>query len=197
MHLIFLHGPAACGKLTVARALERLTLYPVFHNHLVLDAVGSVFPFGSPPFIRLRQQFWLAVFEEAARAGRSLIFTFAPENTVPDDFIDQTRAVVEAHGGKVLFVALTVSEAEQERRVTAPERRAFHKLNSVEVLRGFRDSGGAAYRPIPDSGLTIDTDAVAPDEAAAMIVGTFGLKPAAAAHVMFPNERPADRIDQA
>lgn len=189
MQLIFIHGPAACGKLTVARELEKLTRYPVFHNHLVLDAIGSVFPFGSAPFIALRQQFWLAMFEAAAKADRSLIFTFAPENTVPDDFIDQTQAVVAAAGGQVLFVRLTVSEAEQERRVTAPERRAFHKLASVEVLRQFRDSGGAAYRPIPDSGLTIDTDSTLPARAAARIVEAFALKPAAEAHAMFPNER--------
>jgi len=190
MNLIFLHGPAACGKLTVARELERLTLYPVFHNHLVLDAVGSVFPFGSAPFIRLRQQFWLAMFEAAARDDRSIIFTFAPEDTVPADFIEETLRVVETAGGRVIFVALTVSQAEQERRVTAPERRAFHKLNSAEVLRRFRDSGGSAWRDIPDSGLTIDTDATPPTQAAARIVETFGLRPAAQAHFMFENEKP-------
>lgn len=190
MQLIFIHGPAAAGKLTVARELEALTRYPVFHNHLVLDAVGSVFPFGSEPFIRLRQQFWLAMFEAAAKADRSLIFTFAPENTVPDDFIDRTIEVVEAFGGRVLFVRLTVSVEDQERRVVSPERHAFHKLTSVEVLRRFRNSGAADYRPIPDSGLTIDTGEASPAQAAARIVQAFALEPAAQAHVMFPNERP-------
>lgn len=190
MQLIFIHGPAACGKLTVARELEALTRYPVFHNHLVLDAVGSVFPFGSAPFIRLRQLYWLAMFETAAQEGRSLIFTFAPENTVPADFIDRTLAAVRAAGGEVLFVRLTVSVAEQERRVVAPERRKFHKLSSVEVLRQFRDSGGTAYRTIPDSGLTIDTDTTPPAQAAARIVQAFNLTPAPQAHFMFEDERP-------
>jgi hypothetical protein len=42
--LVFLHGPAASGKLTVARALEARVGYPVFHNHLVVDLLTTVFP---------------------------------------------------------------------------------------------------------------------------------------------------------
>ena len=57
MKLIFIHGPVASGKLTIARALAALTGLAVFHNHLVVDAVAAVFPFGSEPFIRLREQF--------------------------------------------------------------------------------------------------------------------------------------------
>ena len=71
MELIFLHGPAAAGKLTTARALEALLGHPVFHNHLVVDTLTTVFPFGSEPFVRLREEFWLQVFTEAARSGRS------------------------------------------------------------------------------------------------------------------------------
>ena len=78
MHLVFLHGRAAAGKLTTARHLSALVGYPVFHNHLVVDLLTTVFPFGSEPFVRLREQFWLAAFTEAARPGRSLIFTFTP-----------------------------------------------------------------------------------------------------------------------
>jgi cytidylate kinase len=40
MRLIFLHGPAASGKLTVARAIAARTGLPVFHNHLAVDAAA-------------------------------------------------------------------------------------------------------------------------------------------------------------
>lgn len=76
--VVFLHGKAACGKLTVGRALAARTGYPLFHNHLIVDAVSAVFPFGSEAFVALRQRFWLDMFSEAARLGRPLIFTFAP-----------------------------------------------------------------------------------------------------------------------
>jgi cytidylate kinase len=39
MKLLFLYGPAASGKLTIARELTTLTGFALFHNHLVVDAV--------------------------------------------------------------------------------------------------------------------------------------------------------------
>jgi cytidylate kinase len=70
MKLIFIYGPAAAGKLTIARELAALPGYAVFHNHLIVDAVASIFPFGSERFVRLREQFWLTLLREAAEAGR-------------------------------------------------------------------------------------------------------------------------------
>jgi hypothetical protein len=105
--------------------------YPVFHNHLVVDALTTVFPFGSEPFVRLREQFWLQVFADAARAG--LTFTFAPEATVPPGFPARARAAVESPGGKIRFVRLLVTDSEQERRVVNADRRQFHKLSDLMV----------------------------------------------------------------
>jgi len=41
LNLVFLHGPAASGKLTVGREISRLTSYRLFHNHLVVDSKGE------------------------------------------------------------------------------------------------------------------------------------------------------------
>jgi chloramphenicol 3-O-phosphotransferase len=173
MKLIFLHGAAASGKLTVARALEDLVGYPVFHNHLVVDALTTVFPFGSEPFVRLREQFWLQVFNDAARTGRSLTFTFAPESTVRAGFPSRVRAAVEAHEGRVCFVRLMVSDAEQERRIGADSRRAFHKLTDVATLRQLRNYRDGVEQPPVD--LEIDTDTSTAEQTAALIVQRFGL----------------------
>jgi hypothetical protein len=35
MDLVFIHAPAAAGKLTIARELQKLTGLRVFHNQLV------------------------------------------------------------------------------------------------------------------------------------------------------------------
>ena len=96
MKLVFIYGEAAAGKLTVARVLASLTGLPLFHNHLVVDAVGAVFPFGSESFVRLREQFWMDVFRAAAEEDRSLIFTFTPEPTVDESFAARVRTLVEA-----------------------------------------------------------------------------------------------------
>lgn len=174
MQLVFLHGPMAVGKLTVARALAARTGLPLFHNHLVVDALHAAFAFGSAPFVKLREQMWLAVFEEAARAGRSLIFTFAPEATVRPAFIPDTVAAVEGQGGRVRFVALTVPVAEQERRLADESRAEFGKLRDVAFLRRLSAEGGLVYPPIA-SELVIDTARHAPEAAAALIAETLQL----------------------
>lgn len=173
MRLVFLHGVAASGKLTTALALRDLVGYPVFHNHLVVDALTTVFPFGSEPFVRLREQFWLQVFTDAARIDRSLTFTFTPEPTVVPGFAERARTTVEAHGGRVVFVRLAVSAGEQEARIGAESRQAFHKLTDVAVLRRLRNHEAQAEQPPVD--LEVDTDTSRPERTAALIVERFGL----------------------
>jgi hypothetical protein len=178
MDLIFLHGPAAAGKLTTARALASLTGYPVFHNHLVVDALLAVFEFGSDEFVRLRDLFWIRTFAEAAAARRSLIFTFTPEDSVPEDFPARTRAIVDAAGGSVRFVALDVSEAEQEARIANADRTQFSKLADVETLRRIRRRTAASpvhRAPLPVD-LRIDTDGSPALTSATTIVNAFSLQ---------------------
>jgi hypothetical protein len=172
MRLVFLHGRAAAGKLTTARRLSDLVGYPVFHNHLVVDLLTTMFPFGSAPFVLLREQFWLAVFAQAARHDCSLIFTFTPESTVPAGFPARVRAAVEPAGGTVCFVRLQVSDAEQERRVTDPGRAEFHKVAHVSALRRIA-AGPAADQPPVD--LDLDTDRSSAAASAARIVSHFRL----------------------
>lgn len=175
MRMVFLHGVAAAGKLTTALALRDLVGYPVFHNHLVVDALTTVFPFGTEPFVRLREQFWLQVFADAARIDRSFTFTFAPEASVPPGFPDRVRATIEAYGGRVVFVRLAVSPDQQEQRVGAESRRAFHKLTDVAVLRRLRSEYDEVEQPPVD--LEVDTDISVPEQTAALIVERFGLEP--------------------
>jgi hypothetical protein len=141
----------------------------LFHNHLVVDAVGAVFPFGSESFVKLRERFWLDVFAEAAAADRSIIFTFAPEATVSSDFPEKVRSLIRAAGGEVHFVRLTVSVEEQERRIDAPSRAAFGKLRSLDLLRELRSQFDEALAAMPEPCLTFDTASVDPREAARAI----------------------------
>jgi hypothetical protein len=185
--LVFLHGGAASGKLTTARALEELLGYPVFHNHLVVDMLLPFFPFGSEPFVRLREQLWLAVFSEAAIADRSITFTFAPEHTVPKGFPLRTQQIVEARGGRVRFVRLTVDQVEQERRLTEPSRREFYKLTDVATLRRNRAEPEVEQ---PPTDLEIDTTTSLPPQTAKRIAEYFGLQSRARTE-LYPSDEPS------
>jgi hypothetical protein len=169
MQLVFIYGPVASGKLTVGRELSRLTSLPLFHNHLVVDAVGAVFAFGTEPFVRLREDLWLQIIGEAACRGRSLIFTFAPEPTVDAGFPARLRALVRSFGGTVLSVALTVAPDEQERRLMDPSRSAFGKLQSLDGLRSLRADFARCMAEMPAPDLAIDTSSTSPLVAATQI----------------------------
>ncbi|WP_240653056.1 shikimate kinase [Sphingomonas crocodyli] len=179
MHLIFLHGPAASGKLTIARELAAISGYALFHNHLIVDAVGALFPFGSPNFVALRERFWMDSFAGAIAEDRSFIFTFAPEASVAPDFPDRVRAMVEAAGGRIDFVALTISRDEQERRIDAASRAEFGKLRSLDLLRHLRDQFEACEAAMPPSAVTVDTSATPPTKNARHIAEKLGLPHAA------------------
>ena len=168
MILVFLHGPPAVGKLTVARELARLTGFNLFHNHLTVDLVSSLFSFGSEPFIHLREQIWLAAFSEAARQKVSLIFTFNPEGTVRERFIQDAVDTVESAGGKVIFVELTGAEEELERRMEQDSRKEFGKLASVAQYRSLKAAGAFQFPKLP-SGLTLDTTTQSPLRSAELI----------------------------
>lgn len=170
MKLVLLHGPIASGKLTIARILSARSGFALFHNHLVVDAVAALFPFGSEPFRRLREHMWLTLLTEAARANRDTIFTFAPEPTVDPGFIPRLIEAVSADGGEVVVVELTIHPDEQERRLTAFDRAAFDKLRDVELLRTLRPDMERCTSVMPPPSLRLDTAQVMPEEAATTIL---------------------------
>ncbi|WP_114954513.1 shikimate kinase [Sphingosinicella terrae] len=175
MKLVFLYGPPASGKLTVGREIAKTSGLALFHNHLVVDAVASLFPFGSPAFVRLRELFWIEAMTEAACAGRSLVFTFAPEPTVAPDFPERLKEAVTAQGGEVAFVRLTVARDEQEQRLVEASRAEHGKLRDVGLLRALAEGFEACDAAMPAPALTLDTGALAPAEAAARIVEALEL----------------------
>jgi chloramphenicol 3-O-phosphotransferase len=176
MRLIFIYGKPATGKLTVAEELEKLTGYKLFHNHLVVDLLLSTFEFGSEPFVRLREEIWLAVFREASRAQvPGLIFTFNPEKTVRAGFVEQAAGTVANDGGRVDFVELVCPVDELRRRVASESRLKYRKLSSVELFDRLESEGEFETAHMPLAAVTIDTCATDPAEAAEHIRSALGI----------------------
>ena len=131
----------------------------VFHNHLAVDLVESVFEFGSPPFIELREKIWLEMFSRAVAARlKGLIFTFAFDRTVQACFIEDTRRAIESSGGEVLFVELKCSTEELERRIEDPSRQKFGKLSSVVQFHELKEAGAFVDPGIPKDRLVVADD---------------------------------------
>jgi chloramphenicol 3-O-phosphotransferase len=182
MRLIFLYGMPATGKLTVAQELKALSGFQLFHNHLAVDLLLSTFEFGSEPFVVLREQIWLSVFEQAIRAGLpGLIFTFAPEATVRDSFLPETLRIVQGAGGTVDFVALTCPPDEIRRRLARPSRQRFGKLTSVDLFDQLLAARTFDRPQMPEPKISVDTSVSTPARAALEIARALGIVPAAKA----------------
>ena len=176
MRLVYLYGPPGVGKLTVARELVALTGFKLFHNHLTVDLVRSLFPFNSEPYVRLVRQFRRDMFAEAARADVDLVFTGVYLGTAEQ--LAAIRGSIEpiyAGGGAVLFVKLTCLPDVWRARVSNESRRALDKLTDpVRALGLF--AGGDPFAAMPmEPTLRIDTTDLAPTEAAAQIVARYAL----------------------
>lgn len=177
MKLIFLHGKPGVGKLTVARELAALTGFKLFHNHLTVDLLTSVFEFGSKPFIELREQIWLDVFRRAGEAGlKGLIFTFAFEKSVREDFIENVRKTIIETGGELFFVKLECAPGELERRIANQSRATTGKLTSVEQFRELDEAGVFEDPGTTNDELVIDTTETKASQVAARIVRELKLK---------------------
>ena len=176
MKLIFLHGMPGVGKLTVGTELANLTGFKLFHNHLTVDLVSSLFDFGSKPFVELRERIWLDTFAQASAADLAgLIFTFAFEKTVPEEFVATVMNTVEANGGEVIFVSLTCETNELEKRITSPMRQKFGKLTSLELFKQLNGDGVFDTPENVPNRLTIDTTEISPAEAANRIATELNL----------------------
>ena len=76
MRLVFIYGLPGTGKLTVARALAKLTGDRLFHNHLTVDLAASLFAHGSPEYMEYVRSLRLEAFARAAAAKVDLVFMF-------------------------------------------------------------------------------------------------------------------------
>ncbi len=175
MKLIFIYGAPAVGKLTVANEIAAQTDLKVFHNHLSIDAIEPIFPFGTKSFWKLIDLIRVETIAEAARVGQNLIHTFCYAKGSDDKYVSEIIEAVELNGGEVCFVLLTCERDELERRVLAESRKQFGKANNLEILNEILDKYDL-FSPVPErKSLQIDNTNLSPEVAAKKIIEHYRL----------------------
>ncbi len=177
MKLVYVYGPPAAGKFTVASELARLTGFRLFHNHVSIAAIETVFDFDTDTFWRLVHELRENVLTAAAEEGINVIFTSVYEHPKDLPLANRRFDIVEAAGGEVCLVRLTSEPAVLESRLATPSRVAMGKLADVEIFRANQREKGDVFSPIPDRpSLAIDTTSLSPHEAAMRIIRHYGLR---------------------
>ena len=134
MRLVFIYGPPASGKLTVGTELAKLTGFKLFHNHVSIQFVQSIFDFGTKTFWRLTGKYRLEMIEEAAKEGIDTIFTFVYSKGEDDKFVRRVLQKVRSNGGQVYLVRLYCDRKELVRRVKSSQRRRMGKVGTEKML---------------------------------------------------------------
>lgn len=164
--MIFLYGPPAVGKLTVARLVAARLGYRVLHNHLTVDAVLPILPFEHPEFGGLVQRMREDLIQTAHRAGVDLVCTVVV-GPGEEAIVDRLVAPYEGH---VTFVQLLAPPHVLRERVQHESRKAYGKIADAPLLEEILEKYDL-YRPIAGrDSTTLDVEQLSAEEAADRIV---------------------------
>lgn len=186
MTLVIIFGPPAVGKMTVGLALEQMTGFRLFHNHMTVDPVIRLFPFESPAYRRLVPEFRRRIFEEFAASDEpGLIFTFVWAMGDDGDraFVDSAVETFRRCRAETCFVELEATQAERLRRNDTPLRLAEKRpQRGTAGSRAFLLEADRRYQLntrgdffYPERHLKIDNTELEPDIVAERIVKRFNL----------------------
>ena len=138
-------GFPGVGKLTIARALSRMTGATVIDNHWINDPIFKLVAMdGSSP---VSEAVWpqVAKVREAvletiatlAPQDASYIFTYAGSNEDPHDrkAFEDYRDVAIRRGSPFFPVSLVCTQAELVKRIQSEERRGQKLIDPLEAIR--------------------------------------------------------------
>jgi hypothetical protein len=184
--LVCVVGPGAVGKMTVGMELAARTGLKLFHNHHTIDLLLRLFPWGSPPFVRLLGEFRRRIVEEAAASDLpGLIFTYVWAFDQPEDDaeIELYSSIFRSRGGAVYYVelqapqevrlernetALRLAEKPFKRDVAESRRQLLSLDANFQLDSGDRFAGRADY-------MRVDNAAISAAEVVEMVIARFGL----------------------
>jgi adenylylsulfate kinase-like enzyme len=176
MKLIFLHGPPASGKLTIAKEIESQIGYSVFHNHLTIDTARPFFEFGTENFWYLVREIRLTCFRIAAKhIEKNVIYTSCYSHSDDLGFFEQIEQIFNQSGGEVLPIYLRCEIEELERRVADSSRVEQGKIRTGESLHKNLSKWNCIAVP-KDNCLTLITDNKTPSQCAREIIDLLGLR---------------------
>ena len=176
--IIYLLGPLAVGKFTVAKAIAEINGAAVVDNQLINLPIFSLLT--GWPDAEVTEGMWReidfvrdAVFrtiEEVVPRSVSYVLTNALEEE-PEAYVlyERVKRIAASRGSLFLPVVLTCEREEQLRRIPDPSRTQRLKTDDRERAREYLEST-TFFTPGEEDLLTIDTTTMSPGRAADLVV---------------------------
>jgi hypothetical protein len=170
MKLIYLHGPPAAGKLTIAKELEKYSYCKILHNHLTIDVGKSIFEFGSEPFWDLVHELRIISIKHAAKNRVSaLVYTSAYSHPHDLKRFQNIQSTCVENNIEILPFFLKTSINNLKTRVASPHRVDMKKISSQEKLESVLNEFNFIPLPLKNV-ISIDTDTLSSSDAALEII---------------------------
>ncbi|MCE9549216.1 AAA family ATPase [Candidatus Nomurabacteria bacterium] len=180
-NVVFIYGPIAVGKLTVAKILSKKLGYKLVHNHHLNDFVGEIFDRGSYASHAIKDYLRYYLLENTVKAGMNIVAThcyrhdFVSRTGLSDPkYVKTLQKRLTKLGAKFHPIFLKADNKELLRRVGMESRKQFKKLTSKKIFKKL----GYDWHVAPNikSNLIIDNTNVSPKKVVDMIIKNFKLK---------------------
>lgn len=136
MKLVWLHGAAATGKLTIAKELAEHFDYKLFHNHLAVDLSLSIYQeFGDGDFFDFTNQIRRTTIAKAKEIGVShLVMTYMTCYESDTEEINKYLAFFKEQDIDVYPIHLNPSHEVIRQRALASDRVHSNKISCIETM---------------------------------------------------------------
>jgi shikimate kinase len=170
MALIFLYGPPAVGKLTIANEISKLNSeYKVFDNHSTINLIKKYQIFEDANFHELSNEMRSVLFKSFAKNRLNIITTFCLSDSKED--LDYITNIIDIYKNKdeIYFIKLWANIDVLKNRISNEDRKEMQKMTQADELEKFM----AIYNfdtILPNTLLSIRTDNLEPNESAKKIL---------------------------
>lgn len=183
--VIFIYGPIAVGKLTVATILSKKLGYKLAHNHALNDFVQEVFDRHSYASDYMKDKLRPYLLENAVKFKVNLVTThcyshnFVSKTGLSDPkYVETLEKRLTKIGARFFPVHLKADNEELLRRVNTSSRKRFKKLVSKKIMRELLVKSYKDYKTSPKlrNNFVIDNTNISPKKVSDMIIKHFKLK---------------------
>ncbi len=181
--VIFIYGPIAVGKLTVAKILSKKLGYKLTHNHILNDFIDRVFTRGTLVRDTMIEKFRYDLLENAVKSKISFITThcyshdFVSRTGLSDPkYIETLEKKLKKLGAMFYPIHLKAESKELLKRVNMNSRKAFGKLIDKKIMRKLLLSKDWQGSPRLKNNLVINNTKLSPQKVSDMIIRHFKLK---------------------
>ena len=182
--VVFIYGPIAVGKFTVANILSKKLGYKLAHNHTLNDFVDNIFTRTTYARNIMVERLRYDLLKNAVKAKINLITThcyshnFISTTGLSDPkYVETLEKQLTKLGAKFFGVHLKAEGKELLYRVSMNSRRKFRKLRDRQAMCACLFTNDWQTSPKLKNNLIINNTHLSPQKVSDMIIKHFKIKP--------------------